>query len=277
MTGVTTSSEAARRAFDVARAPWGAVLLDPEEFLRFLEGHHLAPEALPDAVLPDLYLACACAKGSSAALRAFTEVYTPVVAGVARRFDRSPAFLDDVAQRVNQTLFVDGQLKIALYKGQGTLAAFVSTTARRIAFRMVSGVPRFHGEELLLRQFADVDDHETALLKERCRDVFNRALLVALRQLPRRDRLILRMNIIEQVSTAKIGAMYKVSQPTVSRWIQRSARQIFITVKDLLRHELDVDTQEVQSIFTLVRSRLDIGLSQATADGGGRTDEDQAV
>jgi len=100
-------------------------------------------------------------------------------------------------------------------------------------------------------------------MKVRYRETFNRALAIALRQLEKHERLILRMNLVERVSTTKIAALYKVSQPTVSRWIQRAARNIFATVKDLVCDELDIDTRELESLLLLVRSQIEVPISLA--------------
>jgi hypothetical protein len=110
-------------------------------------------------------------------------------------------------------------------------------------------------------------------MKLRYRETFNRALSIALRQLPQRERLVLRMNLVERVSTTRIATLYKVSQPTVSRWIQRTARHIFATVKDLVCDELDIDTRELESLLLLVRSQIEITLS--VAGGPGLTIEGQ--
>ena len=75
------------------------------------------------------------------------------------------------------------------------------------------------------------------------------------------------MNLVEKVSTTRIAAMYKVSQPTISRWVQRSARTIHETVKDLVCDELDIDTRELTSLLSLVRSQIEITISQGSTLG----------
>jgi len=89
-------------------------------------------------------------------------------------------------------------------------------------------------------------------------------LRLALRQLPRRERLILRMNLVERVSTTRIATMYKVSQPTVSRWIQRASRTIYETVKYLVCDELEIGTAELESLLALVRSQIEITISRGS-------------
>jgi RNA polymerase sigma-70 factor len=176
---------------------------------------------------------------------------------------------------MNETLFVatEGQpKKIGQYTGDGPLTGFVSTSARRTAMRMVASASRFQGEDALARQFSAVHDQEVAMLKARYGDLFNGAISLALRKLAPRDRLILRLNLIERISTTKLATTYNVSQPTVSRWIQRAADQIFSTVKEMLCEELKIDTSELHSLLALVRSQIDFTLSRCGTDDdpGGR-------
>lgn len=252
-----------------ARAAWPALPLKAEEFARFLAERFESPHDVPRDTLGDLFLACACAGNVPGALQAFRERMFPVVVLALRPFDESEAFAEEVFQRLSGSLFVSAipaQGKITRYRGQGSLAGFVATSARRIALRLSTDSARFQGEAELVHHFSQFEEQETSLLKLRYRDTFNRALAVALRGLSRRERLVLRMNLVERVSTTRIAAIYRVSQPTVSRWIQRSAKNIFAAVKGLVCDELAIDTRELESLLLLVRSQIDITISQASGN-----------
>jgi RNA polymerase sigma-70 factor (ECF subfamily) len=258
------------QALAVGLSAWPGVAVTPAQFGRYLADHPGILDRATPPILEDIYLACACAEDVPGALRSFRDRFFPVVASAVRRLDDSPPFADEVYQRLCEVLFVDGasgSKKIARYEGQGPLAGFVGTAARRIALRLATSSARFHGEEALIQHFSQIPEYETTLLKVRHRETFNRALSVALRQLTRRERLILRMNLVERVSVTRIAAIYKVSQPTVTRWIQRSARRIFATVKSLVCEELQIDTRELESLLLLVRSQIEITLSQASGNG----------
>jgi RNA polymerase sigma-70 factor (ECF subfamily) len=131
---------------------------------------------------------------------------------------------------------------------------------------MATRSTRFQGEEALVQRFSEANDVEGNMLKRRHGEIFSHALSVALRELTTRDRLVLRMNVVDRISTTRIAAIYKVSQPTVSRWIQRSARTIFATVKDLVCDELEIDSRELDSLLVLVRSQIEITISQVNGD-----------
>jgi RNA polymerase sigma-70 factor (ECF subfamily) len=256
-------------ALVAAREAWPALAVPDAVFAEFLETREVNLRNVTSAVAQDLYLACACLHGVFGALGAFSQKFSPTIKAIAHRFNSSPSFGDDVEQQLNEVLFVggsEGRARIGRYSGAGALLGFVSTAARRVALRQARTRPTFQGEEELVEQFAEVRDQEMDLLKVRYRETFNKALPIALRQLPRRDRLILRMNVVERVSTTKIASIYKVSQPTVSRWIQSAAIRIFAVVKELVCEELDIDTKEMESLLTLVRSQIDLTLSHAVGD-----------
>jgi len=255
--------------FSGACASWPNLALSQADFAAFLGERFASPAEVPPETAADLFLACACVRNVPGALQVFRDRLFPVVVVAVKPFDDSQAFAEEVFQRLSDALFVSatpGQGKMARYQGQGALAGFVATAARRIALRLSTASARFHGEAELVHQFSQFDEQETNLLKLRYRDTFNRALAVALRKLPSRERLILRMNLVEHVSTTQIAALYRVSQPTVSRWIQRSAKSIFAAVKNLVCDELAIDTRELESLLLLVRSQIDITLSHATGN-----------
>jgi RNA polymerase sigma-70 factor (ECF subfamily) len=255
--------------FSDARASWPTLELAPEAFSAFLKERFTGLQDIAAETLADLFLACACLHDVPGALRAFRERMFPVVRLASRPFDESEAFAEEVFQQLSGSLFVSqipGQGKIIRYQGQGALAGFVATAARRIALRLSTNAARFDGEAELVHHFSQFDEQEVSLLKLRYRDTFNRALAVALRGLPSRERLVLRMNLVERVSTTRIAAIYRVSQPTVSRWIHRSAKNIFAAVKNLVCDELAIDTRELESLLLLVRSQIEITISQATGN-----------
>jgi RNA polymerase sigma-70 factor (ECF subfamily) len=253
-------------AFSTGGKAWPSIALPRETFVSYLVAHVLSPAEVDDDRLRDLFLACACAHDSPGALQCFRAHYFSVVTLAVKSFDDSPAFAEEIYQRLSNALFVDDgarRAKIVRYNGRGTLAGFVGTAARRIALRMTASSKRFQGEAELIEQFSQFNEQETTLMKVRYRETFNRALAIALRQLEKHERLVLRMNLVERVSTTKIAALYKVSQPTVSRWIQRAARNIFAMVKDLVCEELDIDTRELESLLLLVRSQIEVPISLA--------------
>ena len=256
-------------ALVAALEAWPELAVPKGVFSTFLGARHVNLGGVTSTIAQDLFLACACLHNVPGALGAFFGRYSSTIRAVARRFNTSTAFADEIEQQLNVGLFVassERRAGIDQYSGSGPLLGFVCTTARRLALRQARAGAQFQGEEELVREFADLRDQEMDLLKGRYRETFARALPIALRQLPRRDRLILRMNVVQRVNTAKIASMYKVNQSTVSRWIQRAAERIFAVVKEIVCDELQIDTLEMESILGLVRSQIDLTLSHVTGD-----------
>lgn len=260
----TTGGDDVSRTWEIGRRAWPSLDLSKAHLAQFVTRDG-SVSAAGDDLAPDVYLAAACAANVPAALRCFREHVFPAVAHATRTYDSSPAFADEVYQRVCEAMFVggpDGRPKIFRYRGNGSLVRFITTAAGWIALRMTTNLARFQGEEALVDHFSQMQTQETAILKHQHRDLFNRAVAIAVRQLSERERLVLRLNLNEHVSTGRIAAMYKVSQPTVSRWIQKAARSIFTTVKELVCQELDIDTREMESLLLMVRSQIEITVSQ---------------
>src|SRR5579871_3600982 len=97
---------------DQARAAWPDLALDPVVFLEHLaervaEGADLE-RSLSQIHAADLYLACACQHDVPGAIARFEQVFAPTVAAFLRHIDRSPTFLDEVSQILQQKLFVAG-------------------------------------------------------------------------------------------------------------------------------------------------------------------------
>lgn len=255
-------------ALAVARTAWPMLELSRSDVADAVRQRGVPFDGMPPELVADVLLAQACVKNQPGALVAFRGHVFPSVSVAVRRFDDAPHFVDEVYQRLSEAMFVggpDGRPKILLYSGDGPLAAFVATAARRIALRLATGAARFQGEAELVERFSNISEQETELLRRRHGETINRALAMALRRLPRRERLILRMNLVEGVSTARIAAMYNVSQPTVSRWIHRSARSIYAAVKEMLCDELEVDTQQLQSLLCVFRSQIEVTISLVDA------------
>src|SRR5205823_4578126 len=90
---------------DAAREAHPNLKVSDAEFLAH-SGRHLGPQsdaerALSQLAAADLYLACACARGSPPALAAFDRLLAPVVRRAALKIRRDEAFASLTAQQRN--------------------------------------------------------------------------------------------------------------------------------------------------------------------------------
>ena len=250
----------------MGRSAWPTLLADAGSFRRYLDELGFGC-GISAARAEDLYLAHACIEKTPGALEAFESVHRQTIESAARTVDAPPPFVDEVKQRLREVLFVPREglpPRISQYSGHGPLAGWVATTTRRIAFRLArtSAARKFVGEEALACEFCKGGDPDLMFLKAQYKVAFNEAIVKALRRLPRRERLILRLNLVQGVSMDRIAKMHNVSQPTVSRWLQRARVQILKTIRDVVRDELSIHDREFDSMLYLVRSQIDVSFSR---------------
>jgi RNA polymerase sigma-70 factor (ECF subfamily) len=175
----------------------------------------------------DLYLACACAAGAPGAHKAFEEAFVSRLPGFLSRIERDAAVIDEVVQRVRDRVLVGDPPRVAEYRGRGSLAAWLRVIALRLHADLMSergrGLP-LDDEEESPRFHALAVGADLAAAKAQHRQEVERALSEALRDLPARERTMLRLHYVDGLSLAKIGELYRVDKATVSRWL-RAARE----------------------------------------------------
>lgn len=254
-----------------ARAAWPMRPLDPAMFVRHV-AERVPPNepvegALEQMHTTDLYLACAGAYGVRGAVEQFQEQYSPTIAKFLKHINPSPTFADEVRQLVLDKLFVPDEgapLKIMGYSGRGPLASWVGVVAQRIAFSLLrqEGSRERVNEEVLAEALPFGDDPELDYLKVRYRAEFREAFLAAVAALTKRERLVLRLFLVNRLSHEKIGALLRVHQGTVTRWIASARESIASNAQRFLRERLNVSTSELESLAHLVGSQLDLSLTR---------------
>lgn len=267
------------------RAAWPALRLAEEDFARLLE-HHVAQAADRDAALAklrpdDYYLACACAEGEAAAIRAFEERFARVIDRAVSRFARTVEKRDELKQILRERLFVAGpgeRPRIATYTGQG----FLENWLRVAAVRAFVNAERRHrpdeppGKEESFGGMPAEQDIELGFLKSHYRGAFRRAFADATAALSPGDRLILRLTVREGLTCDELAASLGVHRATAARRAARARQLLIDATRAELARTLRVETTELTSILHLVESNLDLSISRlfpaesadAEADGG---------
>ena len=105
-------------------------------------------------------------------------------------------------------------------------------------------------------------DPELDFFKRRYRGEFERALEEILAKLGDRERVLMRLSLVNQVSVENIGKMYGVSQSTASRWLGQAREQMADELRKVLGERLKVPASELNSLAGLVASQLDLSLSR---------------
>jgi RNA polymerase sigma-70 factor, ECF subfamily len=211
----------------------------------------------------DLYLACACLARVPGAVERFSELYLARTAMYLGKLARSPDRVAEVRQRLGIRALVGDSGRPALedYSGRGSLEGWVRVAANRIALL----IERTEGRRASWEQAAEApaveQDRELAHLKETYREPFRQAFRRAAGLLGREHRVLLRLHYVEGATTAQLAAMYGVSRPTMVRRIAAARDALVEQLRQLLGPTLGVPPAELESLFALVRSQLDLDLS----------------
>jgi RNA polymerase sigma-70 factor (ECF subfamily) len=260
-----------RRFLTTARTSWPTLSLDPNIFVphvaeRCVEGH------LPPVIhAGDLYLACACAHGVAGAHEAFEHRYLgEITRAISRtralsREGPSAAFVDEATQRLREHLFVSplspqGLPKIAEYRGQAALRAWVTVAASRAALMLLRGEARRRETTGAGDQLPVEGSQELVLLRHRYADDFTAALADAFARLSDKERMILELHIVNRLSIDGLGELYKVGRSTAARWIVSARTKLVDETRRELRRKLGLSDSEYDSLAAMIRSQLDVSV-----------------
>lgn len=208
----------------------------------------------------DLAWAKELAAGIAPAIDRYERELVPLVAGQLRKRGHS----DDVVSEVQQVLRVrllvgdgDGPA-IARYEGRAALRSWVLIAAFREAARQRSNRPPVASDDALaeLAERADLD----AEGKARYREVFQEAFRAALATLTPRDRVLLRMHVLDQLTIDQIAAVQGVHRATAARWLERARETLSRATRKEFMARLGTDPFEADEVLRWVQSRIELSL-----------------
>lgn len=258
-----------------ARAANPGVELEERAFLAHV-GARLDEEAARDGVAGlragDVYLCAACLAGDPTALSLFESRVLAAVTPSLARMEGMGSLVDDVKARLREKLLVqDGERapRLSLYAGRGDLVGFVRVAAVREALDVMRQQRRGPepDDDALLEAASPEDDPELRHLKERYRSEFKRAFEDALSQLSSKERTLLRQQLVDGLSIDELAALYGVHRATAARWVQRAKDELLSGTRRALMRDLKVGRDELESIFRLIQSQLDVSLSRLLRTG----------
>ncbi len=102
----------------------------------------------------------------------------------------------------------------------------------------------------------DGDDPAFAFLKSSYRDEFKRVFKAAFAGLDRRQRTLLRLQVIDQLTLEEIGAFYRVSRATTARWLADARGSLVNATQQGLAEALGLSDRELAELMRLVASSL---------------------
>jgi RNA polymerase sigma-70 factor (ECF subfamily) len=256
------------------RAAWPDLNVGAREVVQFVARQvtgELADAALDGLRPADLYLACACASGMTAAIAAFDREYMREVDIALARMRITGARLADVKQLVRQRLFVGGGTagaptsagKIGEYGGRGDLRRWVRSVAVRTCLNDLRKGKReilVDDGQLIAQHAISADDPEVEYMKRTYANEFKAAFAEALGQLGPREQTLLRYHHVDGLNIDEIGAIYRVHRVTAFRWIEKAKEQLVKATLDTLRTRLKLPSAELDSVLRMIRSQIHLSL-----------------
>jgi RNA polymerase sigma-70 factor (ECF subfamily) len=248
-----------------ARAEWQGIEVADELFIPYLASR-LQADVPPAASLrslraSDLYLACACANGDSAAAAWFQEIFNPAIEIAIRFLDPSSGMVDDIKQIVFLKVFVGEEPKIGQYSGRASFRKWIQVIAVRTAQNMLrSRAKERQLPDEVLEGLAPQRSSELANIKRLYKDHFDAAFREAVGALTSRERNLLRYRWLERMAVEQIAKVYSVHRMTITRWMAALRHKLLDHTKDALTTRLSARESEVYSVMRLVQSQLDLSI-----------------
>lgn len=241
----------------------------PEDVLRAYVKERVGDGAPTDEIVEGLHLACACARGEAAAVRAFDETYMPDVTRAVAKLRLRPEDVADVVQSLREQLLVGkngAPPRIAEYRGTGDLAGWLRVTAVRAGLKRIRGQKReVDVDDVQLAARSMGDDLELAYMKEGYRRVFREAFAAAMGTLDAREKNLLHQHFVDGLTVDELGTLYGTHRATAARWVQRAREHLLDETKKEFAKRAGISARECASVLRMVRSRIDVTLSKLLA------------
>jgi RNA polymerase sigma-70 factor (ECF subfamily) len=254
---------------DDAKAAWPEIAVDTaavvDAFVAKLAGEE--PPAITSGNVAELYLAVACARGNEKAIAVFERDYLSVVAQALGGMRLPAATVDDVRSIVRDKLLLadgDKPARILDYAGRGRLRGLIQVSASRAAIDRIRHEQR-EAELPADAQLAAAGNLELSLIKAQYREAFVAGFTTAVGRLPRRDRNLLRLHLLGGVTLEQLAQMYGVHRATVVRWLAAARAALFETTRDHVAAKLGAPEEELDQMFELVRSRVELSVERLLA------------
>jgi RNA polymerase sigma-70 factor (ECF subfamily) len=261
---VVVSSDFFQDAIAAARRAWPDVSCDEaafrERITRAAGSDDVA--ALEAVSTDDLYLATACGAGDRRALEAFERRYLSRVAEYVAPLHKPPTFVDELAQRLRERLFVGERRRIDDYSGRGSLEGWVRVTVVRLGHDMIDAERRHEpsATEPSEDSFGVTSDPELAYLRQRYLPQFRAAFEQALKALSPMERNLLRFYLVDKLTLEQMAPLFKKSRATVGRLLVECRERLLVATQRALAVQLGAKTSEVESLVTLLQSQLDVSI-----------------
>jgi RNA polymerase sigma-70 factor, ECF subfamily len=246
---------------------WPAVAISLHRFKTRVQEAAVTEQGLSEHG-SDFLLASAAGDRDVEALALIDKHHIARLPGRIRRLGSRGENVPDVLQTIRERLFAGDAPRIRAYNATGPLAQWIKVVGIRTAIdfhrREPAGQAPHHetGETTVA---AGLDAASLLIRSEHKRELEG-AIRHLLGSLPRRDRTVLRLHLVEGTSIDHIARIYGVHRVTVARWVWNAGE---ILIAGLTRHfkdRLGILPPEFESLARVMRSGLSLDLASWLRD-----------
>jgi RNA polymerase sigma-70 factor (ECF subfamily) len=244
-----------------SREAWPGVSVPDEDFVAYVSERLVPQTTLEDALrtlcMADLWLACAIARGDTAALAAFDAQLVHVGEAIAH-LDGGSALVADVTAAVRErVLGIGGDGKIVEFRGRGDLRGWLRVIAVREALQIMRSRKREAPMPDVLPE--KLDDRSAQLTPDEQR-VYREAFAVALATLTPRERNLLRQQFVYGATIDELGALYGVHRATAARWIAQIRDTLLRRTRRHVADAMRLSGTDLDSAMGRIAGHLDYSL-----------------
>jgi RNA polymerase sigma-70 factor (ECF subfamily) len=134
--------------------------------------------------------------------------------------------------------------------------------AIRIAVDLIRRRKPSSSEDAGLELLPASDNPELETLRREHRHAFHRALEASLAELEPRERALLRLHYLENLTFQELGQIYEKHETTALRWVEQAKANILESVSRRLRHDLRLSDTALDELSGLLQSQLDVSLGR---------------
>ena len=218
----------------------------------------------------ELCLVLACEQGSEEGWSHFDQNYRAGMEAVARSLTRDEAEAEDLTQSLMGDLYgvrvEDGRRisKFSHYAGRGSLGGWLRAVVYQTFIDRKRQTARFEqvAEDTEFERLASTTEHPLvappprpdALEDVRLRRATEEAIAEGFAALEDRDRLLLNYYYFEDLTLKQIGALMKVHEATISRWLQRAQKKAKQKTEQILQKKYGLKRAEIAECLQLAAS-----------------------
>jgi RNA polymerase sigma-70 factor, ECF subfamily len=222
------------------------------------------PVPLDEEALREEFLRLACLDGVPGAIATFELEYLEPLHAILERRCGDAALADEALQLMRHKLLLGDVPRLSSYQSTGHLRAWLQVVAVRTCQDLArQRGARWAREVPLLHQLPDPGGElDSQLIKNEVDEMFAVALREVVLTLPDGERHALRMHVLAGWNVSQIGEALQIHRATAARWIASAKQRLNDNVRELLQQRLDLSEAELERVFSLMNSRLDLRLSQ---------------